>query len=342
MQRKLASIQTVLSVEPIEGSDFIEKIKVLGWQCVARKGEFGVGEPCCYIEVDSMLPIKPEFEFLRKSCYRKMHTGQEGFRIKTVTLRKTLSQGIALPLNSLPVGNYCEGQDVTDLLGVFKYEYYIPPSISGEVWGRRPHFVPLTDEMRIQSYPKLLEEIKGKRVYRSIKLDGCSMSVYFNPNEERKFGVCSREMDLKETEGNTLWKIVNRYGLKEKLNGYAPIVLQGELCGPGIQKNRLNLLDHDWFIFDVWFPDRNRYASLEEMIVISNDLGLKTVPIETTYDSFNFTQDELLSTAEGKYQGTENQREGNVWRPTEPCYSETLNGRLSFKVLNNKFLLKED
>lgn len=345
MERKLVSIQKVVSVEPIEGSDFIEKIKILGWQCVSKKGTFNAGDMCMYAEVDTMLPIHPEFEFLRKSCYRKMHTGEEGFRIKSVRLRGVLSQGIALPLSIgiIAEGEYIEGQDITELIGVFKYEAYIPPELSGTMLGKRPPFVPKTDELRLQSYPLLLEEMRGEKAYRSVKMDGSSMSVYLNPMAEREFGVCSREVDLKESDSNTLWKVVKKYDIQNKLKEYGnSIVIQGELCGPGIQKNRLKLLEHDWFVFDIYFPVERRYASLEEMCSICTMLGLKTVPIEETVDSFNFTLDELLKMAEGKYDGTDNEREGNVWRPVDIVYSNVLCGRLSFKVLNNLFLLKED
>ena len=342
-ERKLASIQKVVSVNPIDSADNIEKIKILEWQCVSKKNEFHIDDLVCYCEIDSMIPIKPEFEWLRKSCYKKMHTGEEGFRIKTIQLRKTLSQGLAIPLSMLPAGVYWEGQDVTEVLGVFKYEAYIPPEMAGEVWGQKPYFCHTTDELRLQSYPSLLEEIKGKKAYVSTKLDGASMSVYAHPSFERQFGVCSRNLELKESDSNTLWKVANKYGLKAKLVEYGkPIVLQGEIVGPGIQGNRLKLLETDWFIFDIWFPEENRYVRLGEMGDICNRLGLKTVPIESTYDSFNFTIEELLKMSEGKYEGTNNNIEGKVYRCIIPEYSPTLNGRLSFKVLNNAYLLKDE
>ena len=114
MDRKLASVVKVLKVEPIEGADAIEKVSVLGWQVVSRKGEFKEGDKAVYFEVDSFLPIKPEFEFLRKSSYKKLVDGSEGFRLKTIKLRKTLSQGLLLPISILkfrPENDYKEGED---------------------------------------------------------------------------------------------------------------------------------------------------------------------------------------------------------------------------------------
>jgi len=354
MERKLASIQKILTVEPIEGADKIEKVKVLGWQCVAVKGEFKPGDKCIYVEVGSMLPIEDKFESLRKSCYKKMHTGEEGFRIKTIKLRGCLSQGIALPLTFLgeEFTNsilFKEGDDVTTKLGVFQYYPYIPPENAGEVWGKRPWFVPFTDETRVQSAPETINELKGKEVYITTKLDGTSVSIYSlmngpycDPTFPRQFGVCSRENELKEKDTNTLWKIVNQYNLKEKLSKYGePIVIQGELCGPGIQKNRLKLHIHDWYVFDIYFPKQIRYASYQELTDLCTVFQLKMVPL-MLIGTFNWNLDQLLKLAEGEYVGTLNLREGIVIRPTVPIHSPTLAGRLSIKVLNNTFLLKEE
>ena len=69
MSRKLASIQRVWSIEPIEGADRIELAHVLGWQCVVNRGQFQPMDLAVYFQIDSFLPVRSEFEFLRKSCY---------------------------------------------------------------------------------------------------------------------------------------------------------------------------------------------------------------------------------------------------------------------------------
>ena len=119
MARKLASIQKIKSVESIEGADFIELVHVLGWQCVAKKGEFKEGDNCIYFEIDSYLPIEPEFEFLRKNCYKNTPLMGEGFRLKTQTFKKKISQGLCLPVSILESKGYhvfIEGTDVTTIL----------------------------------------------------------------------------------------------------------------------------------------------------------------------------------------------------------------------------------
>jgi RNA ligase (TIGR02306 family) len=124
MERKLASVQKIWKIEPIEGADRIEVVSVLGWKCVTKKGEFKVGDPCIYFEVDSFLPIHPKFEFLRASCYKKNDLMGEGFLLKTQRFRGQVSQGLVLPLSILldfGRGVVCTEDDVTDLLGVRKW-----------------------------------------------------------------------------------------------------------------------------------------------------------------------------------------------------------------------------
>ena len=111
--RKLATIREVADIRPIQGADNIEVAQIDGWECVVRKGEFHVGEHVIYVEVDSVLPDRPEFEFMRN---RK-------FRVRTIKLRGQVSQGLVFPLAVLPVGTPTElGQDVTKELGIEKYD----------------------------------------------------------------------------------------------------------------------------------------------------------------------------------------------------------------------------
>lgn len=128
--RKLASLQTVKYVRPIPGADAIEAIGVLGWQCVAKKGEFREGDPCVYFEIDSLLPEQPRYEFLRQSSF-KPDLGR--FKLRTVRLRKQLSQGLALPLGLFPeAAGLPIGSDLTAVLGIEQYEPPIPTFIAGD------------------------------------------------------------------------------------------------------------------------------------------------------------------------------------------------------------------
>ena len=87
--RKLASIQIINNIEPIEDANKIEYASVLGWHCVVKKDEFKVGDKCVYVEIDSILPDNnPEFEFMKDRKYR----------VKTIKLRGKVSQGIIFPM----------------------------------------------------------------------------------------------------------------------------------------------------------------------------------------------------------------------------------------------------
>lgn len=184
--RKLASIRTISEILPIEGADAIELVIVDGWKVVVAKNVgHQVGNKVVYCEIDSFLPIEPEFEFLRKSSFKRMGV-EEGFRLKTIRLRGQLSQGLILPLSdAIEVMKrrngevYSEmlevGMDVSTLLGIQKYEPPLPAELSGKVKGLFPSQIPRTDEERIQNLKKEYEEYRasGKTFYVTEKLDGC-------------------------------------------------------------------------------------------------------------------------------------------------------------------------
>ncbi|MDD4352779.1 MAG: RNA ligase (ATP), partial [Candidatus Gracilibacteria bacterium] len=161
MKRKLASVQKVVSVDPIvfkdnngmeQTAENIERIQVLGWTLVAQKGEFRLGDQCVFVEPDAVLPERPEFEFLRKCCYIDKN-GFRGFLIGTSRRLGIISQGIALHISVLGDGNYEIGEDVSNVLGIVKYDPPVPACISGLAKGNFPSFVLGTDELRVHGIP---------------------------------------------------------------------------------------------------------------------------------------------------------------------------------------------
>lgn len=340
-KRKLASIQYVHNVTPIEGADSIECVHVLGWKCVATKGTFHIGDPCIYIEVDSFLPIRTEFEFLRASSYKKSPILGEGFRVKTVKLRGQISQGLVQELSILPDGYYSIGDDVTDKLGIRKWEIEEVVTTSGTTLGNFPHFISKTDELRVQSYPELIDEIKQAGAYYiTTKMDGTSVTMY---EKDGHFGVCGRNYEYKDDDKCAMWKYAHKNNLPEKFKelGIKNIAIQGEFCGAGIQKNRLKLTSPEWYVFTVIdLTTGNRY-SMQDTVDICKKIGLNMVPIEECADDFKYDSiSELLQRAKGKY-SSGNNKEGIVIRPVHPVYSECIGGPLSMKVINNDYLLKE-
>ena len=340
-KRKLASVQFIHDITPIEDADKIECIHVLGWQCVANKGVFKVGDHCVYMEVDSFLPVCDKFEFLRSSSYRNTELMGEGFRLKTLKFRGQISQGLVQPMSILPEGNYELGDDVTNLLGIKKWEIEERVTTSGTISGEFPEGIPKTDELRVQSYPELIDEFRAAgRYYISTKMDGTSVTMYW---KDGHFGVCGRNYEYADDNKCAMWKYAHEHGIPEKVaeSQLSEMAIQGEFCGAGIQKNRLKLVKPEWYVFTIIDLTTHRRVSLERMTEICALLNLNMVPIEETKDTFEYDSVEtLLERAKGKYKSGMN-KEGIVIRPVEPTYSKTIEGPLSMKVLNNDYLLKE-
>lgn len=338
MERKLATVRKIADIQNIEGADMIELAIVDGWKVVVAKNVgHKVGDTVVYCEIDSFLPIKEEFEFLRKSSYKKMGD-QEGFHLRTVKLRGQVSQGLILPIHVLPLGEMVqEGQDVTEMLGIIKYEPPISADLAGKVKGLFPSFIHKTDEERIQNLASEYELYKtknkdGMKFYVTEKLDGSSATYYLNNNE---FGVCSRNLELLETEGNMFWKVARELDIENKLRnvGYN-ICIQGELIGESIQGNPYNIKGQTVRFFNAFNIDTQEYLKLTEFVTLINGMNLETVPVLDTNFTLPETIEKMLNIADDKsILNLSSDREGIVVRSVDRT--------ISFKAISNKFLLKQ-
>jgi RNA ligase (TIGR02306 family) len=340
MERKLATIRKITDIRPIEGADMIELATVGGWSVVVAK-DVGhkVGNSVVYCEIDSFLPIKEEFEFLRKSSYKKMGD-QEGFRLKTIRLRGQLSQGLILPISVVPITQFAsaydlpEGLDVTEMLGIVKYEPPIPAELAGKVKGGFPSFLHKTDEERVQNLVKEYDEYKltsEHQFYMTEKLDGSSATYYMNKGE---FGVCSRNLELLETEGNSFWKVARELDLENKLKDKGNICLQGELIGEGIQGNPYKIKGQTVHFFNGFDIDTRTKLGINEFLILLDELDLTSVPILGVAILLPDTVEDMLKLAEDKSRLNKlTEREGVVVR--------SLDNTISFKAISNKFLLSE-
>jgi RNA ligase (TIGR02306 family) len=351
--RKLASIQTVNAIARIPNADAIEKIRVLGWWVVVKKGEHQPGDKVVYCEIDSLLPERPEFEFLRPSSFKPAQTDlngdvilRGGFRIKTVKLRGQVSQGICFPISILPRGAPTDdGADVTDLLGVLKWEPPLPVGMGGKVKGPFPGFLPKTDETRVQVLEPVLHRHRGKAFYVTEKLDGTSFTAFLRQGE---FGICSRNLWMDEADDTSvLVRVTRGLKLEEKLRfarerlGF-DLALQAEVIGPGIQKNKYGLPAVTLRLFNILNVDAYQLLDHAAMLELLAALQLESVPQLGTLVP-NHTVDELVAFSEGASElNPKIQREGVVLRRQAEEYDEDIGGRLSFKVINPRFLLKCD
>lgn len=360
-ERKLASIQIIESIEPIEGRDFIVLAHVLGWQVIVKKDQFKPGDQCIFVEPDALLPEKPEFEFLRS----------KKFRIKTIKMGGILSQGICFPLDIIPnyeftkkEGGYAVGTDVTDMLGIVKYDEYgesepkeakepqrkYPAFLMRWAWFRRlvlpskrkvrgfPTFLKKTDEERVQNCPDVL---KDKRPFAfTEKVDGCSLTAalvktktWYGKNTY-EFILCSRTLRLWHDDNNHYWKASKRYALPEVLKMMIGndewVAVQGECIGPKIQGNPYKLNEVDLMIFNIVTP-YGRKTPMETQ-ALCNGYGLKPVPL-LKCDVLPDTVNEMLDIATGESVVTPGvMREGLVLR--------SLEGDVSFKAVSPDYLIK--
>ena len=327
--RHLASIQRIKSLDPIENADAIQRATVLGWQLVVKKDEFQVGDLCIYCEIDSLLPDRPEFEFLRP---RKM-------RIRTVRLRGQVSQGICFPLSFLPQGvDIEEGADVTEAMGITQYEPPMPANLLGVARGPFPSFIPKTDETRVQVLQEVLDKYAGETCYVTEKLDGSSVTYFW---KDDRFGACSRNLELLEDPENSIWQVAYALSLSDKLAALGGNwALQGEIIGEGIQKNKYRLRGQQVRFFNAFDINAYRYLDFAEFQAMLERLELLSVPVlETAYTLSNDIP-ALVEKSVGKSAlHPDAHREGIVIRPLAERQDATL-GRVSFKAISPEFLLK--
>lgn len=350
--RKLASIQTVTLTEPIANADAIERVKILGWWVVCKKGEYRPGDRVVYCEIDSLLPERPEYEFLRSSSFKSavmdgdVMVQRAGFRIKTVKLRGQVSQGICFPLSILsPEASTEVGSDVTSDLAIIKYEPPVPAGMGGRIKGAFPAFLSKTDEIRIQVLEPILERYRGQTFHLTEKLDGSSMTAFLRDGE---FGVCSRNQWLDETdETNVMVRLAKSLDLAGKLKliqdqfGFQPAI-QGEVIGPGIQKNKYGLTKVDLRVFNLFDIGEYRLADRSVFLRALEAAQLTGVP-ELGPIVLDHSIDQLVELSiGGSTLEPRTQREGIVFRPDIEQFDQDVGGRLSFKVINPQFLLKYD
>jgi len=338
--RKLASVRKIKEIKPIKNADNLELAIIDGWQAVVKKGEYKLNDKIIYCEIDSFLPIKPEYEFLRKCCYKNIGNS-EGFRIKSMKLRGELSQGLVLPITSIKDGlDRPIGQDVSNELEIAKYEQPIPAQMQGIALGTFPSFIQKTDEERIQNLADRLDDWALKPFHVTEKLDGTSCTIY---EYDGRCGVCSRNMELAYDENNLYWKAALKYDIINKLKdtGLTSIAIQGEIIGHGIQSNpyKFPINEIEFRVFNIFDIKDQHYVSKSEVCVICNYLGLLKVPTVYTITNVPNNLEEVLKMADGKSL-IHNQvnREGLVF----VCDANENRGRISFKVISNQYLLNNE
>jgi len=363
--RKLASIKTISELHPIEGKDRIELAIVDGWQIIVKKGEYQAGDKTVFVEIDSILPEKPEFEFLRS----------KKFRIKTMKLGGVLSQGICFPLSILPQDKeYNLEDEITDIIGIKKFEpnadnreiettkeidkrfqhpifkFLFKYAIFRNIFLTKkqnkgfPEFISKTDEARIQNMPFILKNKDITYVVRE-KIDGQSGTFFlkkidkkwFWQKQKYEFGVCSRNLRLWKENDSSYWYVAKKYNieavLKELIGDMDFVAIQGECIAPNVQGNKYKVTEPDLYVFNLVYPDGKVDCQVVEKELLNN-YGLKWCPLIVSDFVLPDTVNELLDFATGKSALYDTLREGLVLRNYEKG--------ISFKAVSPDFLMKYD
>ena len=343
--RKLASIQRITALDPIENADKIEVASVLGWKVVVKKGDFKVNDLVVYSEIDSLIPDIPIFDFIKKITNDTM-------RIRTIRMRGQTSQGICFPLSILDnfpnakqdINLYFGdkiciseiGYDITNVIGITKYEDVIPPDLMGKAKGYMPSSIPKSDITRVQTLQERLDRHKGVICYDTEKINGESITFYL---ENNVFGVCSKEVDFLETEDSAHWKIAREMDIENKLRSMnGNFSIQGEMIGEGIKKNQYKLKGRTVRFYNVFDIDKYKYFNYNDFVSTIAKLNLQTVPILSDNFVLPNNIDELVKLSNGKSKLCDVPREGIVICPLTEMADR--GDRVIFKVISPEFLIK--
>jgi RNA ligase (TIGR02306 family) len=335
--RKMATVQQIVSISPIEGADAIEVARVLNWDIVVKKGEFAVGQMAVYFEIDSWIPSSIAPFLTKPGHFPRSYNGVEGEKLRTIKLRGQISQGLLLPVPSYLASPENEGGDLTEVLNIQKWEAPISAQLAGQARGNFPARIAKTDQERIQNMTRAFANgtLQAEVYEVTEKCEGSSMTVYVLTDE---FGVCSRNLDLKETEGNTFWDLARSQGMKEKLRAFGQdVAIQGEAIGPGIQDNIYKLDKHEFRLFDVQLPNEGgRYLDPDERAEFAAKYGFVEAPlIDANWGFGDKSIDDVIKMADGQSViNPKTKREGLVFKAKS-------RKRFTWKAISNEYLRKQ-
>lgn len=232
-------------VLPHENADKLELAVIGGYRAVVAKGLHRRGDRVVYVPEDSIVPddVLEAFGFTGKLG------GKAKNRVKAIRLRGELSQGLVLPCDDVAeflleqgkIGyteEFYEGKDMTDLLGIEKYEEPIPVEMAGKQRPRPSWFPMYTDIENIKKYNRVLED--GEEVIVTEKLHGTNFGAGMHV-DDRTMRVSSRRVVLEEDEANLYWRAARQATLDTTLDriltftGCQSAVIFGEVVGPGVQ-----------------------------------------------------------------------------------------------------------
>lgn len=312
--RKLASIQKITNIRPIVGADLIEVVDVLGWSVVVSKGDFQVGDLAVYYEIDSFLNADdPRYKTFEP---RFINWGSKrGMRLKTIKLRKQISQGLVLKVKDFPeIKNPAEGDDVTEILKIEKWESLSEANANSSgassSWAF-PSFIFKTDQERVQNSAGQLVRHIDDDYEVSIKIDGSSMTVFHLNKDSEQFASYVEEIQKRENRklswfGKLVQTVKKKFGLVS-----IPDIAQG-VCSRNVNLDPKG--DSHFAKFVVQEGILERLENLNQNIAIQGELISPSIqanyekvekPEFYIYDVFNIDKQEYMLPKDARAIATE-------------------------------------
>jgi RNA ligase (TIGR02306 family) len=272
------TIETIKTIDPIEGADRIQRatLENVNFQFVIGKDIFKVGEKVLYFPIDSVIP-----EELAKALgvFGKL-AGKSKDRVKTIKLKGCLSQGVVGPVSLIASLTDPTPEVITEFLKVVKYE---PPTIleKGANLRALPCDLTIYDIEGCERHGKIVDLLMPQTVHISEKMEGSNFSVSF---DGEKVYVNQRRHTIELIEGiepHTWWRVATEEGLidhAKKLQAKygKTATIYGEMTGPGIQGNIYKLAKHTIFVFDVKIGEN--FMDAVEYIVWTKDNNINVAP----------------------------------------------------------------
>lgn len=268
MSRPSSTVGFIKIIEPIEGADRIVRADVACgesglWSAVVPVGT-QLNDTMLVFFPDAIVPKWKDLEFMEKYHWR----------VRMARFKGVASEVVAIPLPP-EYGTMPYGYDMDHITGTTKFEKPIP-SGSNQV-AHWPTFLRRTDEPNFQSVPDIVESMKDVSVYVTVKFDGCSATIYNAPQQYvegtkfPKIGICSRNYVV---SGGPYAAALAEF-LDKVPEG---IAIQGEVVGPGVQKNPMGLEKIQFYAFSVFDIPSSTYYNIAGIYNLATSIGMNVVP----------------------------------------------------------------
>ena len=348
-----------IGVEPHPDADRLDLARVGDFRCVVGKGNFEDGDLAAYIPEAAIVPD----DVIAEMGLEGRLAGKRKNRVKAVKLRGVLSQGLVYPVDGrrfidnpecLPLE---EGDDVTELLGIEKYEPPIPVHMEGQVenyFGKTMKY----DIENIKKYPEAIRD--GEEVVFTEKLHGTWCGI--SHRDDDGFRVTSKGQSAKglvfkmneENQGNlyvkAFYEALNCGDLGDLVDdiktAFDPkdgeVFVLGEVFGRGVQDLHYGTPKPSFRVFDIFVGNSEggggRYLDTAEVRMALAEVGMEYVPI--LYEG-TFSKEILEEHTNGRSSMDEGHiREGIVVRPKRERRTDEI-GRVVLKSVSEDYTLRK-